>query len=578
MTELQAKIINNRISQEEIKELYNNDITNVLNPIKYFDILKDIEQIPDIKQAAELIITHIKKESLIVSLGDIDTDGCTASYITYKMLIELFGVKKENIRVVVGTREQGRGITDVLIEKIHYLEEKNKRKIGLLILSDHGSTDELKFQELKKYNPTLDILLTDHHQIEYDNYPSTANVFVNTQRNDTAYTKTICGCMTIFLVLFYTYHKYYKKTINDVLSYVPYVAIATIVDMMSMKTPINRYIIQLGLQELAKTQDKKLIILKTILNLQETVTFRDISISIGPYINTANRFGIEELLMLGLISDDDEKILKIFNYLFSLNTIRKNITEDSIIEAYNSIDINKYSSSAVCIIQPNKFRANINGVVAATIGQMTKTPCICFTKNNNKTIAGSCRVDLPGFNLLKILKDIQNKYPNIVISAHGHKSACGVQIYKNKINEFKDILNQKSEVVLKTLEVKPVEYEFFLEPYELNLTTAIDVMQVGPFGIDYEIPIFTTTPLTVVSVTPIRTFYKIIFKNSIDEKILAMHFFRYSNDDIANRINFLDVIKPGMNVNVLFTLELDTYNTKSNFMLNIVSIKPTILS
>lgn len=577
MTELQTKIINNRISKKEIKELYSNDITNVLNPINYFDILKDIEQIPDIKKAAELLITHIKNESLIVSLGDVDTDGCTASYITYKMLIELFGVKKENIRVIVGTREQGRGVTDTLIEKIHYLEEKNKRKIGLLILSDHGSSDELKFQELKKQNPALKILLTDHHQVEYDNYPTTADAFVNTQRNDTIYTKTICGCMTIFLVLFYTYSKYYNKTINDVLTYVPYVAIATIVDMMSMKTPINRYIIQLGLQELAKTQDKKLIMLKTILNLHDSVTFRDISVSIGPYINTANRFGVEELLMLGLISDDDEKILKIFNYLFNLNTIRKNITEDSIIEAYNSIDTNKYNSSVVCVIQPNKFRANVNGVVAATIGQITRTPCVCFTKNNNKVMTGSCRVELQDFNLLEVLKNIQINYPDVVISAHGHKSACGIQIFTSKINEFKDILNKKSETILKTLKINPIQPEFFLEPYELNLTTAIDVLQAGPYGIDYETPIFTTTPLEVVNIIPIRNFYKIIFKNSMNEKILAMHFFRYNNDDLANRINFLDIIKPGMNVNVLFTLELDTYSSELTFMLNIVSIKPTIL-
>ena len=111
-----------------------------------------------------------------------------------------------------------------------------------MITSDHGSVNEYEYQDLKQ-SCGFEIVVTDHHTVQYDIYPNTADAFVNPLRKDSEYFTEISGCTVAFLVMVYTYHKHIKESNKkDYYHIFPYEAISIISDIMSCELPLNRYI------------------------------------------------------------------------------------------------------------------------------------------------------------------------------------------------------------------------------------------------------------------------------------------------------------------------------------------------
>ena len=221
----------------------------------YYDITDKLYMLKDMVEARTILARHMMDGSDILNVTDLDTDGICSGVVFSITLKEIYKYPKEKIHTIVSKRRDGRGFSNKLTEKvIHYV---NKHKVKLIITSDHGSGDELQYVKIKKLCPNVQIIVTDHHQVDPNNFPITADAFINPHRPDDTYpNKEICGCVVLWLLLSYTY-PYLKENniisnkVSDVYEafriVLPYLAISTIVDVMDMSLMLNRTLVNKGL-------------------------------------------------------------------------------------------------------------------------------------------------------------------------------------------------------------------------------------------------------------------------------------------------------------------------------------------
>lgn len=575
LTELQYKILNNRLQEKDDRfsiEDY------VYTPLK--KIFKTLQpNLTDLDNAAKLVVKHMKKDDPIILAVDIDCDGISSGAMGYYCFSNLFEKLTCELKLIISSRNFKRGFNSDLVKKLDiFFQDFNKiikreyDNSALIITADMGSYDNLTYKEIKEKYPNVNIIVTDHHEIPDDNYPTYANYLINPQRKDNTFGKKLCGCGVLFMLLLKTAHYYFENDeFNNFESILPelspFVAIATIVDMMSMKDIFNRFLIKTGIMY-GNELDRNYANYKSLLNIPGDITFKDCSSLIGPLINTANRTSSEEFCLAALTSDNDKNSMKFLTYINDLNKVRKKTTEECLNQFLSSYDF-KYTNSYVGLINTKLF---IGGSVASAVSGMYLKPSVIFQNTSRDIISGSARSGIDGLDILTIFKSLPK---DIVVDAAGHKSACGVSIYKNKLEEFRELFDKQVELILKDLILPTYEPEISLTQDELTLDKALEIMQVGPYGVDFQEPILTTTtPLVVKELFPIRSFYKITFIKEDKSEVVGMHFFKTNSKFNINSINIRDMIKPGMKVQVLFTLGINYYKKDPEAQLEIIDIIP----
>lgn len=569
MTSILDTIVNNRLTPEEFKDFYQGDINNLIN--YNYTLTTGLNTIADMDKASDILYKTIKDKGLIVVIGDIDQDGILGSYCIYSSLLKVMGVEKDNLKLVIGTRKEGRGINRFVLNKLYNLVNRIKREPSLIITVDHGSTDEPAYKEIKSRYPDVKLIVTDHHTVEYDRYPNTADAFINVHRNDNTYSRYISGCVTGFLVMYYTYYKHIDKDMRVFDFLIPYAGLSTIGDVMSMKDPINRYLVKEAIRLLEGELDNNFQSFKDLLKLQPVLTYKDFGMSIAPFINTGNRMGCEEYALLSLIIEDITKKHELMEYIAKLNKVRKDTTRAISQEVLFSSDVSDYNYGNVVAIKSN---ALIAGPVASNLSGLLKRPIICVGDNNSDVYNGSGRCDVPGLSILEILREIQYENEGVIKQANGHKGACGVTIYRDKLHTFRELFNKKSEEKLKDIVIEPVEAEIELSHQDINMYTYAQVMKASPYGLNWEEPIFRTNGLKVLSMFRIKTFYKVTFQLDDGYVIEGMYFFRHISKIGLNHLNFKDMIKEKSYVDVLYNISTNFYNGRYSIQLEIVDIRP----
>lgn len=414
-----------------------------------------------------------------------EQSGITSATVLYKFFRNI--LKYENTVSLVNTRRDGNGFNKVLMGRI--LDEDKKQKIDIMITSDHGSSDNKAFKTLLEHN--IETILTDHHEIPKDNYPSSAKFVINPMREDNLYYEKISGCYVAYLLCLAIYRKIHKgvDTIAPLYTLLPYVGFSCVVDMMPMTSPINRAMTVTGLREVLASKDKNLDLVINKLNLTRGLFSKNIGWNIGPYVNSGNRCGTEEAVFQSLIKENSTKDLA---YALNENRTRKrgqNITREEainrVLEEYHNVD----NIFAITTIIESKY--GISGPVASSISEVYDRPTIVFKEipNSNELIgSGRSKLDV---NILQVLLDIQEQHPNIIKKAAGHKGACGITLYKDKFKEFRELLNETTKKALNGKIPKSyLDIARTVNVKDINLSLALEVESIGPYGNKWSEPVF----------------------------------------------------------------------------------------
>ena len=554
------------------KIIYSNRVHDHNDMDKYLDnkldLVKDLYTLKDVDKAGELIASRITKKSYICLVTDKDSDGICSAAVLYKSMQGIFGlIPDKDFKTFIAKRSEGNGITAKLLERI-LTHHNTVHRIDVIITADHASSDEYAISKLVEAG--IEVVVTDHHEVPIGNYPKSATVFVNNQREDSHYSKNVSGCFVAFLTMLATYDKLYGSIdMNKFNFLLPYVALTTISDVMSLADPLNRKVVRVGLKEMNSLRDPLWYTLKGLLGINTHIDSTEIGFKIAPLINTANRVGFEDLSFELLIAESKEEIATITKQLLKLSTGRKEEQKKIYILAEQQMLDLPYKNSIVLDLESNLA---INGIIAGQIGETNNKPTVCFiSAPGDKIIAGSARGINPDFDVVEAFRNIAEEDSTILVKYGGHKQAAGCTVYKDKLEDFRRLFDKYVYVQLK--DHKPVNH-IYVDAYipSKDITPALvkDISKLEPYGKDWHYPTF----VSILKIKYIRLFGNMVmltFKTiDTNREISGIYFFnKNSKYDKHTLLDNLDTNKP---VVVVYKPYNNNFNNVTNLQLNVVDI------
>jgi len=568
LTKLQEELLITRLDNKILTK-FDYTSSDLIN--SKFNPLKNMDKLPDIELAGEVIAKAIKDKKHIVVVNDFDCDGISSGAVLYKSLEKVLHVDKENFGNIVNKRSTGTGYSKTLIARIIDYHN-NVHNIDMIISSDHGSGDESSYVQLKEAGIGT-LVITDHHHIDYDNYPKTADVFINPQRKDSKYYKEVSGCFIAYITMVSTYikmHNTYRPEAFNVI--LPFVALSTISDVMSLKYPINRQVVKVGLNIMNSYKHTLWIVLKKLLRLNNRITSYDLGFKIGPLVNTANRMDVEELIMSIMLENDYNKLYSNASILMDMVAAKKAAQASGSRLANQQASSLKESNSIVVSI-PSDYA--INGIIASMVGGRHNKPTVCFIDNvNSDFLMGSGRGINDGINLVKLYDDINAEDDSILIKYGGHPLAAGCSIYKNKLSKFRELFDKYTVKQLgKNKAVDKIVYDKQLKVSDITLALTKEIVRIGPYGKDWDEPVFMTDA-KVDNILVFGSMAKIFLKDKSGNKIDGICFFNNNLTGVGPD-NIKELFPKGNDIRVTYTLGVLTNRdvVGINMVINTIDFK-----
>lgn len=466
-----ARIIRNRdvIGMDEIEMYLYGDA----------DKLYDPKLMHDMEKAVSIISGKIKKGASIRIIGDYDIDGINATYILLKALREL-GAK---VSVEIPDRQKdGYGINENLIR------EAKEAGVDTILTCDNGiaAIDAIAYAK----EEGMTVVVTDHHDIPFEEtesgkqyLKSNADAIVNPHQEECQYPyKELCGAAVAWKFVQALYEK------NQVASdradeFLENVAFATIGDVMDL-TGENRLIVRLGLERLHHTKNlgMRALIFQNNLTMEQIKAYH-IGFILGPCMNASGRLDTAKRSLQLLLAETEREASECASDLIALNTSRKSMTEEGVLEAFELIEKEGIDKQKVMIVYLPDCHESLAGIIAGRIRERYNHPVFVLTKSEDG-VKGSGR-SIEAYSMYEEM----TKCKDLFLKFGGHPMAAGLSLKEENVPEF--IRRMNENCTLKEEDFYPVvsidvamPLSYITEP----LIEQLDLLE--PFGKGNTKPVF----------------------------------------------------------------------------------------
>lgn len=502
-----ARIIRNRdvVSDEDIKKYLSGSIEDMHDPALLKDALN----------AAQIIMEAIETQSSIRIIGDYDIDGVLASYILAESVSMLGGIA--DVRLPDRVKD-GYGMNAGMIE------EAANDGVELIVTCDNGIAAAKEVEMANELGIT--VVITDHHEVPYEQDSDDkryiipmADAVVDPKQPDCNYPfEGICGAMVAYKVVFLVVRLMQEEGLmgdtmpsnpsirwkdfqNELLQFA---AFATVGDIMELKDE-NRIAVKYGLSAMNNTSNAGLKALIEVTGIEGAlIEPYHIGFILGPCVNATGRLDSAMRALDLFFCKDYVKALKIAEELFEINKSRKQMTEEYVREAIDTVSEHSRvngSIDKVIVLYLKDCHESLAGIVAGRVKEAFYRPSIVLTKCDDG-VKGSAR-SIEDYNMFEEL----NKVKHLFTKFGGHKMAAGMSLpSENEIDELRKSLN--SNCCLKDEELTekcvidipmPVSYVTMDFIDELN--------RLAPYGVGNPKPLFACKDVAVSDI-------KLLGKNS----------------------------------------------------------------
>lgn len=363
------------------------------------------------KECCDRLRQAIVNHERVVVYGDYDADGICASSI---LSLYLSSQGLDVLTHIPDRVGEGYGLNTNSIERII------ENSMPDLILTCDCGISAIEEVELAK-DLGVDIVVTDHHEAG-ERIPDC--VVVNPHQKGCKYPfKDLCGAGVALKIV---------QALGGMSAAEPFydlAAIATIADLVSL-TDENRLIVQLGLENMAHSQNFGVLSLVHSLDLKN-VTSSDIAFKIAPRINAAGRMGSAYRAFELFTSTDSDVVTKMLNEIEEANTQRKTLCDELYNQALSVIKTQDLVNNHAIVISNDNWEKGITGILAARLVGEFKRPTFIMVKNND-VYKGTCR-SIEGINIYELL----SRNADILKEFGGHNQAAGFTIFPQNIEKFK---------------------------------------------------------------------------------------------------------------------------------------------
>lgn len=521
------------------------EITKFLNP-KRSDFY-DPFGMPDMEKAVERILKAIKDKEQIIIYGDYDVDGIT-SVTVLKSFLEERGIQ---VNVYIPNRlNEGYGLNKTAMEEI--AKQGNK----LMITVDCGITAVEEVEYAKKIG--IETIITDHHE-PAEELPKAIAV-VDAKRKDNKYEcRNLAGVGVVFKLIQALSIKLGLDQ-KEYLKYLDIVCVGTISDIVPL-TDENRVIVKLGLKLVEQTKN---LGLKEILQScgYSKINSTTISFGVAPRINACGRMGHQDDALNLLLSKEENEVKELTQKINEYNKTRQEIEKNIYNEAIEQIEKEGNDNKNTIVVFGKGWHHGVIGIVSSKITELYFKPSILLCEEDEEC-KGSGR-SIPGFDLHEALMECNDTIEKF----GGHAMAVGININKEKIEEFKEKFEKiaKEKEIDKIIPILNLDAEIKLD--DVNKEMVDSLKELEPFGEANKMPIFAFRNLKIDSIRSLS-----------EGKHLRLSV--KDNKNIINAIGFnmgtlVDNYRIGDRVDIAGNLEINSFNGVDSIQINIKDIMKSI--
>lgn len=537
LNRLLSTLLTNRGITEEA------EITKFLNP-KRSDFY-DPFGMPDMEKAAERILKAIKDKEQIIIYGDYDVDGIT-SVTVLKSFLEERGIQ---VNVYIPNRlNEGYGLNKTAMEEI--AKQGNK----LMITVDCGITAVDEVEYAKTFG--IETIITDHHE-PAEELPKAIAV-VDAKRKDNKYEcRNLAGVGVVFKLIQALSIKLGLDP-KEYLKYLDIVCVGTISDIVPL-TDENRVIVKLGLKLVEQTKN---LGLKEILQScgYSKINSTTISFGVAPRINACGRMGHQEEALNLLLSKEENEVKELTQKINEYNKTRQEIEKNIYNEAVEQIEKEGLDTKNTIVVSGKGWHHGVIGIVSSKITELYFKPSILLCEEDGEC-KGSGR-SIPGFDLHEALMECNDTIDKF----GGHAMAVGINIKKEKVEEFKEEFEKIAKEVDKIIPILNLDAEIKLD--DVNKEMVDSLKELEPFGEANKMPIFAFRNLKIDSIRSLS-----------EGKHLRLSV--KDNKNIINAIGFnmgalADTYRIGDRVDIAGNLEINSFNGVDSIQINIKDIMKSL--
>ena len=504
--------------------------------------------LPDMERAIDRLHRAVRTREPICFYGDYDVDGVTAVSI-YKTFFGGLGLAG---RVYIPHRiREGYGLNQAALRRLR------KEGVQLLVTSDCGTTSHEEIRLAQGLG--MDIIITDHHQLEGGLPPALA--VVNPYREDGAYPfRELCSAGLAYKVA-QAYEMKHGSGDLPVDHTLDLAALATVADVMPLVDE-NRAIVREGLAQITRGSRCGIRALKRVARVDKACTAESLAFRLAPRINAAGRLADAQTAVTLLTTESDLEAARIADELESLNKERQRLEKTMKVEAVASLEAGE--SAPAIVLSARHWHLGVVGIVAARLVEQFQKPALVLSVNGDGIGKGSART-VAGFDLHAALSACKD----LLIGFGGHPSAAGLTIHESQIPAFRDRFAQLAGEWIPPAQHQKglhVDVEVHLREVNHGLVRELDLLH--PFGIGNPEPTLAVRNVSLLDARVVGDRHlklTVRHKNSVSFHGIGFRMGSPSDHGLS----------PGQPVDLAFVPELDHWNGLDRLQLRIRDLRPS---
>jgi single-stranded-DNA-specific exonuclease len=503
--------------------------------------------ITGMREATDRIRLAIQNKEAIAIYGDYDVDGVTST----ALLVQALQVLNADVRGYIPNRfEEGYGLNK------NALDELKANGVMLVITVDCGirSPDEA----LHARTIGLDLIISDHHHPAEGDLPHALAVINPKQHGDIYPDKDLAGVGIAYKIAEALFSLQPIATGLDFL--LDLVALGTVADLAPLVGE-NRVLVRKGLRQMKQTTRQGLFSLAAVSEIVlAKVNAGNIGFSLGPRLNAAGRLK-EALAAFELLTTTDVfRAGELAQVLDMQNRERQRITKDMQKRA-EEIAISEDPDAYLLFAAQEDFNSGVVGLAASRLTETYYRPAIVASKGEEET-RGSCR-SIPEFHITEAL----DQCADLLVRHGGHAAAAGFTVRNENLSELVMRLKAIAKEKLSNEDLRPsvtADAVVSLTDVRAELFEK-SLKYLEPTGYGNPNAAFVARNVKVKGARTVGADAKHLKLSLEDEK-------GYLHDAIGFRLGEWQKNMPPR-VDILFTYEVNEYNGRIGYQLNLKDIK-----
>lgn len=496
-------------------------------------------------RAVERIKSAILGKEKILVYGDYDVDGMTSVTVLCTALKNL-GADVETY--IPNRLEEGYGLN------ISAIKKAERDGVSLIVTVDCGIGSFAEIEHARAYK--IDVIVTDHHEIVGDVLPG-AYAIINPLQEGCGYPfKHLAGVGIAYKLA----KALYEGTPFLAEDFLDLVSLGTIADIVPLKGE-NRILAKHGLGEINRRTRIGLEALADASGLSgKEISSGHIGFILGPRINAMGRTGSPQKALELLMTSDKAQALKLAKMLNAENRNRQKIEAGILEEALSKVEREvNFKHHKVIVVASENWHPGVIGIVASRIADRFYRPTILVSLDGRHGKGSGRSIDK--FNLF----DAILKCKDLLIGFGGHEGACGITIEKDKLDDFRMMINSlKYEDAAEDIFSPQLNIDMEIPLNNLTESVIGEIESLAPFGEENPRPVFSSRNLLVKEGT--RQIGKNGFKMWVTDNSTTCEAVSFGR-------NQLDAPRPGSGVNLAYIPSINDWQGLQSIQLELKDIQ-----